>query len=263
MGWQKGKKQSAASNRRRRAVWTAARRKAESSRKRVFYSTPQGKKVKREISRKSRLSSKRNPRGFAVWSTSRRSRTMKKVWGRSGHEEKVRGTRLKNGGWSPSEETRRKISRTLIGRPKPKRTLEHRRNLSLSLRKPSTRRLLAEKIAKARTKQAKPNKLEKKLYVLLKKYFPNQFRINVRNGVVIGGKIPDFIHTKKKVIVELFGVYWHTEHRGISKRVAEDERKRHLKKFGYRVLIIWSNLLKKSPVAVVSKIRRFLWKSPN
>lgn len=52
-------------------------------------------------------------------------------------------------------------------------------------------------------------------------------------GIVIGGKVPDFMNVNgKKEVIEVFGTYWHD--------VDEVEPlMEHYKKFGFRCLILW------------------------
>lgn len=98
---------------------------------------------------------------------------------------------------------------------------------------------------------AKPNRAELKLEGLLEKFFPREFKINVRKGLVIGGKIPDFVNVNgKKVLVELFGRYWHDPKE-------EASRKKTFSKWGFKTIVVWEEELK-NPDLVIRKVREVL-----
>lgn len=94
--------------------------------------------------------------------------------------------------------------------------------------------------------RVKPNRPEKKLEKILGRLFPGEFRMNVLGRVVIDGRVPDFVNVNgKKVLVELFGDYWHgEERRGHSEKEEERERKLHFKKWGFKTVIVWESELK-------------------
>lgn len=48
----------------------------------------------------------------------------------------------------------------------------------------------------------------------------------------IGRKNPDFIHKSKKIVIEIFGKYWH-------KKDEVDNYKNYYQKYGYKCFIIW------------------------
>lgn len=228
--------------------WTlTTEQKEELSRKRKeFWNTEKGKEVRKKISM---TVSKLHVEGVLSspkLSTQERSKIMGEVWKRPGHSDKVRETRVANhGGWSPSEEVKKKISDSLKGRAQPPRTAEHCSNLSKSVNKPETLKKLAEIGAKSRTKQASPNTKEKLLEAVLNKNFPGEFKLNVKNGLIIGNKVPDFVNVNgRKVLVELFGDYWHsTRITGKSKEAEEATRKSHFNSWGFKTVIIWESEL--------------------
>jgi very-short-patch-repair endonuclease len=53
-------------------------------------------------------------------------------------------------------------------------------------------------------------------------------------GARIGRKIPDFIHTSKKKLIEYFGYQWHTKELGDDEEVINYYRKQ-----GYDCLVVW------------------------
>jgi len=82
-----------------------------------------------------------------------------------------------------------------------------------------------------------PNHSEQYLYSVLQEIFPNEFVYSGNGQIMIANKCPDFINEKRKIIIELYGEYWH-------KKSEEEERKAIFKKFGYDTLIIWTLELK-------------------
>lgn len=99
-----------------------------------------------------------------------------------------------------------------------------------------------------------PNKMEVKLHKMLKKYFPGKFRINVKGKVVIGSKIPDFIHSNRKILIELFGNYWHGfSMTGETPDKHERSRINYFAKFGYKTIVIWTSELT-NETEVVEKV---------
>lgn len=90
-----------------------------------------------------------------------------------------------------------------------------------------------------------PNKCEKGLDRILQQFFPNQWKFVGCGDFILAGKCPDFIHTSKKKIIELFGDYWHSEEKtGVPTEQHMLERKRIFSKCGYQTLIVWEHELK-------------------
>jgi len=78
----------------------------------------------------------------------------------------------------------------------------------------------------------KPTKLESYAQTILEKMYPGVFRYVGNFSCFIGGKNPDFVSMDKRLIVEVFGSYWH-------KRGDEEKRIKHFTKYGFRTLVIW------------------------
>jgi G:T-mismatch repair DNA endonuclease (very short patch repair protein) len=100
-----------------------------------------------------------------------------------------------------------------------------------------------------------PNAAELRLRRILDAHFPGEFRLNVSGHVLIAGCIPDFVNVNgKKLLVELFGDYWHgVEKTGRLKREEERHRRLQFSKFGFRTVIIWEYELH-TPKSIVRKI---------
>jgi very-short-patch-repair endonuclease len=92
------------------------------------------------------------------------------------------------------------------------------------------------------SRSSSPNKSELQLQSVIDDACPNSFAYNGdgRLGVILGGLVPDFVNINgKKLVIELFGEYWHrTQDRGIQVRIDK------LAKLGWKCLIIWDKELK-------------------
>ncbi len=98
------------------------------------------------------------------------------------------------------------------------------------------------------------NKAEKTLQDLLDSWFPGEWSF-VGDGQLIlgtseGWKKPDFVHVRKKLIIELFGDYWH-------KPEEVEPRIKLFESIGYRTLVIWEKDLK-DPALILQKLQEFL-----
>ena len=65
----------------------------------------------------------------------------------------------------------------------------------------------------------------------------------------IGGKCPDFINFKNKMIIEIFGSYYH-------QNGEEELRMKHFETYGYKTMVIWDYELKDTP-SVKQKVLEF------
>lgn len=83
------------------------------------------------------------------------------------------------------------------------------------------------------------NKKEQLLFDMLNELFPQQFEFVGDWSLFIRNKNPDFIDRKNKVIIEMYGNYWH---RNDTKKQTT-KRINLFKSEGYRTLIIWENEL--------------------
>ena len=99
-------------------------------------------------------------------------------------------------------------------------------------------------------------KPEWEVFRLLTKVFPRQFVINL-NKFPIGGKYPDFICRKHRIVVEMFGIYWHGEKRTGQTRVQQEtNRKKHFTKFGYKTVVVWEDEINERTIR--RKLSRYL-----
>jgi G:T-mismatch repair DNA endonuclease (very short patch repair protein) len=104
-----------------------------------------------------------------------------------------------------------------------------------------------------------PNKQELVLNTLIQRYFPKEFKLNVKGGIVIAGKIPDFVNCNgKKVLIELFGDYWHSKKiTGNTPTQEEAQRRKVFSEYGFKTAIIWEHELRDKKL-VLSKIKLVL-----
>lgn len=93
-----------------------------------------------------------------------------------------------------------------------------------------------------------PNLSEKELLKLVK---PFGFKYVGDRTFFVGKKCPDFVNRKRKLVVELFGEYWHS-------RNEVPRRKRHFQKHGFRCLVVWQRELK-NHARVVARLKSFLY----
>lgn len=89
---------------------------------------------------------------------------------------------------------------------------------------------------------ASPNKTEILLQSILDEHFPNQWEFVGDGQLIIAGKCPDFVHRECKLLIELFGDYWHSEEvTGVPKKQHEQERIQLFESEGYQTLVIWEH----------------------
>jgi len=104
---------------------------------------------------------------------------------------------------------------------------------------------------------AKPNSSERKLEVILNSNWPNEWKYVGDGQVVFDGLNPDFINCNgKKLIIELFGDYWHSPEMIDSWRRSELGRMMSYSQFGYKTLVIWGHELKNES-EIIHKIEQF------
>lgn len=97
----------------------------------------------------------------------------------------------------------------------------------------------------------RPNKKEVKLLNLLDSLYPGDWKYVGDGALIINGKNPDFVNVNgKKLIVELFGDYWHRN---------DSPRKRMgvFRPYGFRTLVVWERELNNCSL-LASKINRFV-----
>jgi very-short-patch-repair endonuclease len=95
-----------------------------------------------------------------------------------------------------------------------------------------------------------PNKLEIFFDKFLENNITTKFKYVGDGYTFIAGKCPDFINFEEKMIIELFGSYWHRNEEVI-------ERTEHFLKYGYKTLIVWDYELKDF-VKLKKRIENFL-----
>lgn len=183
-------------------------------------------------------------------------------------KEHKRAVSLGLKGHRQSEQMKRRVSTTLIGRPKSEETKasmrkpksfmppfsqEHRRKIGEANRRrwqwPGFAERVLTKIADSVS--AKPNKAEKLLDAILQQHFPNEWEYVGSGKITIAKKKPDFINCNgKKLIIELFGDYWH-------KGENPQEKISLYKQYGFDTLVIWEHQLSNIK-STVHRIQEFV-----
>ena len=144
-----------------------------------------------------------------------------------------------------TEKTRKKISETKKRLYKEGKIKPWNKGKKLGCEDPKQKIKRLKKIFEALRKR--PTKPERKLMEILNKYFPNEFAYNgdFSQGVMLGGLIPDFINVNgRKIVIEVFGDYWHKERKNIPWYQTEWGRKAIYSQLGYKCIVIWEHELK-------------------
>lgn len=120
------------------------------------------------------------------------------------------------------------------------------------------RKELAIRLSAANNQEC-PNKKERQLDNFIQKRFPGEFSLNVFGEVIINRCVPDWVNCNgKKVLIELFGDYWHGKVKtGNSPEQEENLRRKVFSKYGFKTAIIWERELRNEKL-VLRKIQRAL-----
>lgn len=102
-----------------------------------------------------------------------------------------------------------------------------------------------DQIRKRPRRFAGPNKTEFKLWKIL----GPSFEYTGNGSKTVNGKRPDFINEASRIIVELYGLYWHRDDT-LAKTI---DRINTFAKAGYRTLIVWEDEVNK-PLLIRRKL---------
>jgi G:T-mismatch repair DNA endonuclease (very short patch repair protein) len=174
--------------------------------------------------------------------------------------------------------TKNKIRKSLLGRKQRKETKEKRKQSLLKSEKFQRQLHSREKYKKIseslkkkyredkeyREKQIsiscrnfqkinRPTSIEIKTKEVLNKYYPNEWIFTGTGIKTIGNLNPDFVHNKKKIVIEVNGLYWHNV----------DETHEKINKFksvGYDCVVIWEDELKDKmyETIIVEKVSKYV-----
>jgi len=137
------------------------------------------------------------------------------------------------------------------GRQKMKANPNWRKNVSLGVKRwfeehPYEREILAQKCIKQMN--LKPNHFELSFYDFLQAHFGNRFQYTGDGYTFIGRHNPDFVDFERKIVIELFGDYWHEPSEEI-------ERIQYYKTKGWNAIVIWESEFRQNPKAVLERIK--------
>jgi G:T-mismatch repair DNA endonuclease (very short patch repair protein) len=163
-----------------------------------------------------------------------------------------------------SEEMKRKASLAKMGDKNPMRDPVHAKKMAASKRgkpNPKLREFWRlhhdEQIMRMMVgEHKKPNKLERRLIELINRNgLP--FRYVGNWEFMVAGKCPDFVSIDgKKLLIELFGNYWHT----VKAREMVEERVDRFRKHSFETLVLWEKEMNDEQL-IVDKIQQFASKS--
>lgn len=84
------------------------------------------------------------------------------------------------------------------------------------------------------------SQLEFYMKEILNKLYSNEWIHNKSPIKIIGGKIPDFVHVHKQIVIEVNGDYWHSKVvTGVDKNIHEQQQIDHYKKYGHDCVVFW------------------------
>jgi G:T-mismatch repair DNA endonuclease (very short patch repair protein) len=141
----------------------------------------------------------------------------------------------------------------------PMKEIETKRKVAKAIQKLWQNPEYVKKVMKSL--QKRPTKSELILDKIIHK-ITSEFKYNgdFSQGMVIGGRIPDWINCNgKKQVIEMFGVAFHSSliRKDISYWKTEPGTIQHYKKYGFNCLVVWDYELK-NLTEVEEKIKNFL-----
>ena len=111
-------------------------------------------------------------------------------------------------------------------------------------------------------RHAHPNKFEQRIYEILQKYFPNEWKYNgdFSQGVAIRRKIPDFVNVNgRKQLIECFGDIFHDGTLNSSWKATEFGTKAIYSQVGFDCLVLWySKCEKKTDEQIAEEVKAFM-----
>lgn len=86
----------------------------------------------------------------------------------------------------------------------------------------------------------RPTRIERQLQKILNHLFPKKYKYVGDGKLYIGSKNPDFVHTKERKAIEMFGMYWHSKKRtGLSMKTHRKQHQRYMSNYGYSCCVVW------------------------
>jgi len=154
-----------------------------------------------------------------------------------------------------SKDTRKKISKAKLGKKKSKETKKKMSKAAKILWEDKNHVKKMLPLLWNSSKSGPKNKQEWVLHRILMKLYPKMWWFVGDGKVVIGTKIPDFVHTRFYRAIEMFGSYWHGEKiTGQTNSNHVQQRKRYFAKYGYKLVVIWEHELCKGEEYIKNKL---------
>ena len=88
-----------------------------------------------------------------------------------------------------------------------------------------------------KARNVKRKKAEKKLEEQLNTILPKRYTFVGNGEFVLRKRCPDFLNSKKKKLIELYGNYWHRNDN-------PQDKIDYFRRYGYDTLVIWEDELK-------------------
>lgn len=119
-------------------------------------------------------------------------------------------------------------------------------------------------LLRLRNSRRKPNKSELRLLKVIEQH--HLHFVYTGHKAVFGTLKPDFTHSTDRKVIEIFGVWFHSQamNAKVPWEQTEDGRRAQLAQYGYRALIFWDPELRKlSDNAIAERIRAFCQEPDN
>src|SRR6185437_17021334 len=184
----------------------------------------------KEKMRRAKLGKKMSPEARIKMSLGKKGTKQSEEWKRKKNAA-VRGQKR-----SPESIKRISEAQILLRRTNPEYKAKMDRHNKQLWQNPKTREAIIEKTSLAWNYDG-PNKAELRLLAILEEMFPGEWKYVGNGHMFIDGRVPDFFCKSKRMLIELFGDYWH---RGKDPQ----ERIDHFAKYGFETMVIWEHEMK-------------------
>ena len=193
-----------------------------------------------------RLKVSNSLKGRSAWNKGKKMPPMSE-----NHKEKIRKSMLGKNTFKKSKEARKKMS---VAKQGCKRSKESVRKSNVGIKAAWANPEIRDKQVRAIIlgNKISANKVEVKMWDIINKMYPNEWKFVGDGQLIINGKCPDFVNINgKKLLIEVFGDYWHRDDN-------PKERIKVFEPYGYRTLVLWEHNIVNDCELVKSEIRSFV-----